>query len=245
MNEPNEPSYYEVALTNRQVLVSFIILLGCVLAAFVSGVYVGYQAEPLPEESVADTPAVAEPDEVAKLEEFKFFEDQEGEDQELDKPDLSALRESKSRGDTTLAQDLGASSNTVSTPRTTPAAAPPPPVPEKNRTPPEPAAPKQTPPPATATPPPPATASPAAKPTDSDGFIIQVFSSRDEAQAKKVLTLLQSGGYQAYLSPLDQGSLIMYRVRIGPFARRDLAEKVGSDIHQKYQLETWITAAGN
>ena len=31
MTEPREPSYYEIALTNRQVLVAFVLLLACVV----------------------------------------------------------------------------------------------------------------------------------------------------------------------------------------------------------------------
>jgi len=40
-NEQHEPSYYEIALTNRQVMAAFVILLLCVLGAFFSGVWVG------------------------------------------------------------------------------------------------------------------------------------------------------------------------------------------------------------
>ncbi len=232
MNDSNEPSYYEVALTNRQVLVSFVILLGCVLAAFVSGVYVGRQAEPLPESEVTESPAGQQPDEVAKLEEFKFFGEEGNGEGELEKPDLSSLREGEKAEETkTLAEDLG-SAPPPQDPPPPPRAAPP-----ASSTPPPPP-PASPPPPRVETPPPPAVAA-------GDGFIIQVFSSRDEDQAKKVLTRLKAGGYQAYLSPLDQGGLTMYRVRIGPFARRPQAEKVGADIHQKYKLETWITAASN
>jgi len=37
VSEPHEPSYYEIALTNRQVVVAFVILLVCLLSAFFSG----------------------------------------------------------------------------------------------------------------------------------------------------------------------------------------------------------------
>ena len=43
MNESNEPSYYEIALTNRQVVVAFVLILSSVMAAFLSGVWVGSQ----------------------------------------------------------------------------------------------------------------------------------------------------------------------------------------------------------
>ena len=44
MSEAREQSYYEIALTNRQVMAIFIVLLVCVLASFVSGLWIGRQA---------------------------------------------------------------------------------------------------------------------------------------------------------------------------------------------------------
>jgi cell division septation protein DedD len=69
-SEAREPSYYEVALTNRQVLVAFVVLLTCLLGAFLSGVWVGRGAEtavaaPLPAEPAP------EPDE--PVEQLSFF----------------------------------------------------------------------------------------------------------------------------------------------------------------------------
>ena len=63
MSHSHEPSYYEIALTNRQVLVVFVVLLVCVVAAFFSGVWIGQQdgepiiaevAEVLEDEPTAD-----------------------------------------------------------------------------------------------------------------------------------------------------------------------------------------------
>ena len=45
MSHSHEPSYYEIALTNRQVLVVFVVLLICVVAAFFSGVWIGQRDE--------------------------------------------------------------------------------------------------------------------------------------------------------------------------------------------------------
>jgi hypothetical protein len=41
VSDPREQSYYEIALTNRQVMTIFVVLLVCVLAAFLGGVWVG------------------------------------------------------------------------------------------------------------------------------------------------------------------------------------------------------------
>ena len=87
--------------------------------------------------------------------------------------------------------------------------------------------------------PPPAAAEPA------EGFVIQVFSTRDEGHAKKVVERLRQGGHEAFLSPVQVGSQTMYRVRIGPFDRRAAAENAATAITRDYKLETWVTAASN
>jgi cell division septation protein DedD len=74
-SEPREPSYYEVALTNRQVLVAFVVLLICLLAAFLSGVWVGRGPAPPPRVAkAAPAPAAAEPG-APPLEQLTFFAD--------------------------------------------------------------------------------------------------------------------------------------------------------------------------
>ena len=95
----------------------------------------------------------------------------------------------------------------------------------------------------------PTSVTPAPSPTPagepSDGFVVQVFSGRDEDQAKKVVQTLESDGYEAYLSPVKVGSQMRYRVRIGPFDDRGDAESVERIVRQKYRYETWVTSAAN
>lgn len=79
MAESHEPSYYEIALTNRQVVVAFIILLVCLLSAFFSGVWIGREGTAARVASVAegqilDTPP-QKPEEGQNLEELAFFDD--------------------------------------------------------------------------------------------------------------------------------------------------------------------------
>ncbi len=76
MHEPHEDSYYEVALSHRQVVWVFVVLLGCVVAAFLAGVWIGQQ-----QEGAARTLAVAAAQEPAErggreLEELNFFNDE-------------------------------------------------------------------------------------------------------------------------------------------------------------------------
>jgi cell division septation protein DedD len=247
VSDSHEPSYYEIALTHRQVLVSFVVLLACVLTAFVTGVWVGRKGQPPPviaedaprEEQVADT-------DLAQLDELKFFSEQEG-NGELQKPDLSKLADQPRRG-TTLAEDVGSAEPAIETATEATAEPPPPAAPPRREIPPPPPPPPT--PRAEPAPPPPAPPrevrpQPTADTEPRDGFIIQVFSSHDEEQAKKVLERLRQGGYQSYISPVQVGSKTMHRVRIGPYPSREPAEQAARKVQEEYRLDTWITAASN
>lgn len=77
MANSHEPSYYEIALTNRQVVVAFVILLICILCAFFSGVYIGREGTLRDQEQIVRaTPPPQAPgnDEGRELEEFEFFD---------------------------------------------------------------------------------------------------------------------------------------------------------------------------
>jgi DedD protein len=84
----HEPSYYEIALTNRQVVVAFVILLTCVVAAFFSGVWIGRESSARAQERMAmlarghgadgsegANGADKEKPDGQALQEFKFFAD--------------------------------------------------------------------------------------------------------------------------------------------------------------------------
>jgi len=75
----HEPSYYEIALTNRQVIVAFVVLLLCLIAAFFSGVWIGREsgARMAAEQVVRNTPPAEdekEKKEGQNLEELEFFQ---------------------------------------------------------------------------------------------------------------------------------------------------------------------------
>lgn len=245
----HEPSYYEIVLTNRQALVSFVVLLGSVLVAFAMGVWVGRMDQmPLVAAAapVAESPAV-EPGDLDGLEEFRFPSD--GEDAgnaELDKPALSQLRGNPAaqwaappcnRRDTTLAHDVG-SQRPSGTPSRTSGAPPPPPPPLRT-------APPRTAPPPPASPP--RHAAPPAAQT-GEGFIIQVFSTYDEGQANKLRERLIQNGHRAFVTPVQVGDqATKYRVRIGLFSDRSSAEKAAAKVRSAFpDLEApWVTAASN
>ncbi len=238
MSETNEPSYYEVALTNRQVLFSFVILLSCVLAAFVSGVWVGRNGSgPATTEGEQVAAADASPKDLEKFEEFKFFSDREG----VDDQSGSELRElaKEPRQGTTLTEDV---TSAGSSRQSAPAAEPQQPA----RRPPPPPTTQAAPPQTSPAPAPSQTVKPApTQVSQNDGLVIQVLSTRDEARAKRILNQLKQGGYPAFLSPVEVGSQVNYRVRVGPYRERPPAVKAASEVNSKFKLDTWITAAGN
>ena len=267
MSESTEPSYYEIALTNRQVVIAFVILLTLVLAIFLCGVWIGKNGQErlAAAGTLAPThPAAApsEPDQLANMEEFKFFAEEgaKGEKQAetLDKPNLAALdkpsanspqanaqetqqRPTTTQPSTTLAQDIGSERSAPSQTRSPqPATADNPSPPPATR----PAPPASTPAPAKKPAAAPPTTRPAA-PAAGDGFVVQVFSTRDEPQARKVLGELKGAGHRAFLSAVEVTGQTMYRVRVGPFSQRGEAEKIAGQVRRQMKLDPWVTAAGN
>jgi cell division septation protein DedD len=74
VNEARERSYYEIALTNAQVLVAFGILLACVAGAFLSGMWVARESLRDRLEAAESAPAAAEPAQgEASPDTFEFF----------------------------------------------------------------------------------------------------------------------------------------------------------------------------
>ena len=124
VNETHEPSYYEIALTNRQVMVVFVVLLMSVIAAFLSGVWIG-RGEPRdrtliaervrPVAAAASTLGADAPDGTAsqgaegagEVRSLNFFtNDKDKSDQPEPEAPLAQVVEAP-RQDTTLLEDVG------------------------------------------------------------------------------------------------------------------------------------------
>ena len=260
MSEPREPSYYEIALTNRQVVVGFVILLVCLLSAFFSGVWIGRESTARAQErlAAANTPPI-EKKEGQSLEDLEFFDSRKdkGHQARHEREETPAPAPAPAANGTTLAQDLAGKS-----PETHPEPSPEPsPVPVQVVNAPEP-----SPVPAAPTPAPErkgkgrnrdrlAEATPAASGSNRQAksaeiaetavpkgaSVIQVFSSQDRSQAESIRKRLVKGGQKAYLSPVDVAGHTMYRVRIGPFSSRPDAQKVAEKVRKTYKLDTWVT----
>jgi len=264
----HEPSYYEIALTNRQVVVAFVILLICLLCAFFSGVYIGREGTLRDQQQMVRTAPPAQPpanDEGRELDEFEFFDsannrasapDQRAELEPAAAPEKSP---SNSSSDTTLLEDFGGEDVA--------------PAPEEDaeevteaETPAErrirerrerearraaaaaealskPAAPAAEPAREEAPARPRRGAETAAAPASgSKGkVVIQVFSSAEKDQAERIRQRLANGGHPAFLSPVQVGGATMYRVLIGPYTTRGDAQKVADTVRKGYKLDTWIT----
>ena len=213
MSESHDQSYYEIALTNRQVLSIFVGLLVCMLVAFLGGVWLGQNADR--SVKVASTQAIVAADgSDAPLERLDFFNRSEA-------------------SPTSLAQ-AEATPDQKPEPvpvRKQPVAASPPPseeVPTRSAQPGPTAAARR----------PPAEPVTIATP---DSVVIQVFSSNEEAQARRVVDQLRARGYPALLSPVDVSGRTLHRVRIGPYTDRDEAEVVAESVRRAFDFETWIT----
>jgi cell division septation protein DedD len=261
--ESHEPSYYEIALTNRQVIVAFVILLVCLLSAFFSGVWIGREssARAAEQQVVRNTPPPQAPQEGNKLEELEFFDSG---NQAAEKPAQGRAEEPEEtpKAGTTLLEDVaGRQPADRSAPvEEEPAARSEPAVPAGVDAQPDPAAerlerrnkrrakaeaaaalaetaptPKPAPERAARTP------EPAAPKVPKGSVVIQVFSSADKTQADRIRGQLAGGGYQAYLSPVEKAGHTMYRVRIGPFSSRDDAQKTAEKVRKGYKLDTWVT----
>jgi cell division septation protein DedD len=235
----HEPSYYEIALTNRQVVVAFVILLACLLGSFFAGVWMGRGEAGTDLQSPAERQA-----EAGSVEELPFFSGGElgegdGEPQAVERaappaaPDpaeLRAEREARRRAERPAApppeDDELAGGEGPALGSDAPVAAPPEVRPEQ---------------PPVATSPGAPGGGAAAAPAGTAGPVIQVFSSNDRDQAERIIERLRTGGERPFMSPVEVGGQTMYRVRLGPFADRAEAESVADRVRRAYRLETWIT----
>ena len=211
MSAEHESSYYEIALTNRQVLTIFVVLLTCLVAAFLSGVWIGREDPregPL-EASASELPAE---EEAAQMTELNFFSDGSQRD-----GGGEAERQAPGRREAPAVEEPTA-----------------PPAVESKAPPPA-----QKPPAAQAPPPQPGPAAPA--PAATGGRVIQVFSTLDQAQADKLVRRLGEGGYPAYLVEENLKGRTTYRVRVGPYQQEERAQKIADELRREYRLETWIT----
>jgi hypothetical protein len=251
-SEPQEPSYYEVALTNRQVLIAFVALLTCLLVAFLAGVWIGRggtEAAAAQAASSTSRAAVQEP----PLEQLSFFNGTPSVGAATVKPPAAAplpkpagaapAQPAPSPSPAAAADDSEAMRQnleaTMAANRETPAMKMG--VGERTGSAPataEPAAPATTPAPATAKAAPPA----ATKPAPATGkLFVQVYSSNNGQRAREIAANLRKAGFPVALNESPKGSGKNFRVRVGPYETRAKAEEAAIRLRRDHRLDTWVT----
>lgn len=248
MNDARERSYYEIALTNGQVLGAFAILLVCVAGAFVSGMWVARDSfrdrlAALDAQPAAAAPAEGEP----SPDTFEFFGTETAENAEAEEaapasplPRLGSGAAPEARTTTAspeVAEDAPIVAEAAPEPR--PAAAEtraPASAPETERREPE----RASAPPERGSDAPAAPAA-AREPEPAAGaVVIQVFSGSDEGQANGLISRLRGDGYRAFLSPVEVDGRTLFRVRVGPYESRSAAETDAAEIKRRHRLDTWF-----
>lgn len=83
----------------------------------------------------------------------------------------------------------------------------------------------------------PAPAQPAATPAPASGWVVQVASFSQQANAERLQERLQEQGYQAFVESASTGSGSTWRVRVGPVPERAAAEKLQGEIAKAFDLK--------
>lgn len=73
---------------------------------------------------------------------------------------------------------------------------------------------------------------------------VQVFSVSSEKEARSAKQRLTKRGNHVSVSPASGPKGTVYRVRVGPFATRDLAAKAAEQLSREEKVQAWIVPAG-
>jgi cell division septation protein DedD len=241
-----EPSYYEVALTHRQVMVGLVVALTTVVVAFFAGIWIGRDQNAPPADVRAGGAAGAGA--ASEVEKLTFFGDDrtppakpatppapiapapsrpvETEHTAEAAPSAAADSESAKLRQT-LEAEMAANRVDGGEP---PAIAPGARV-SRGET--------SSTPPAAASPAAPAS-SPAAAPATGTLWI-QVYSSTNGERAREISTRLEKGGFAVRTLAPAGATGANYRVRVGPYPDRRRAERAATRLRREFKLDTWIT----
>lgn len=266
-SESHEPSYYEVALTNRQVLIAFVVLLTSIVAAFLSGVWIGRggSSPARPTAGIIEASTATDP----PLEQLTFFNGKEAGERgaatgttagtgakgaaEPASPKPASSVVSRMEGTTApnavaaaeesateaMRQNLDATmaANRTVPPGVTPDAA----APAGTRGPAQ-SSPTTQPAPSRPAPTKPATTQPATtKPAIAGRIFVQVYSSGNAARAREIVAQLRKAGFGVLVAESPKGGGTNHRVRVGPYAERAKADAAAVRLRREFRLETWVT----
>lgn len=216
-SESREPSYYEVALTNRQVLIAFVALLTCLVAAFFSGVWIGRGDPAAPRASSLEARATPSPE--PQLDQLSFFSGREAGARASATPALPPTQTPQPNRQPVV----------VPVPTATPTWTPPPTATATATRAPTPA--------------PTRAAAPASAEPAQGTVFVQVYSSSNGARAREIAGELRKAGFPVVLAEAPAGGGTTYRVRVGPYPSRDQAEQAAVKLRRQHRLDTWVTEA--
>ena len=82
------------------------------------------------------------------------------------------------------------------------------------------------------------------RPAEASGFWVQVDSLSSEDQAEARRRGLAQAGFTAAIVPGTGPKGAVYRVRVGPYATREEADRAAADIARKAKVKPWVVPPG-
>jgi len=76
------------------------------------------------------------------------------------------------------------------------------------------------------------------------GFSVQVGAFADSGPAAQLARKLEDKGLPVYVSPSAGADAKKWRVRVGPLATRDEADRIAARLEKQEKLPTWVMAEG-
>jgi cell division septation protein DedD len=219
--------YYEIQLTNKQLVFYFLAGATGLILSFLAGVMVGKGVDaptleardgPVNERIVPEEPSELAPDELTYAQRLE---------DEKPRATLEPSPDRPSRGAAAVVSTPTPRATPAPTPRATPTPAPTP-------------APTAT--PAAATPAPAPGAAVGRVPPEAAGaFTIQVGAFKDRASAQKIMDQLEAKGFAAYVVTPEVADGL-YNVRVGRYATRADADRVMTQLREKEKFKPFIVS---
>ncbi len=82
------------------------------------------------------------------------------------------------------------------------------------------------------------------RPAEASGFWVQVDSLSSKEQAESKRRGLASAGFKATVVPGSGPKGAVYRVRVGPYATREEADRAAAKVEAKVKVKPWVVPPG-
>jgi DedD protein len=74
-----------------------------------------------------------------------------------------------------------------------------------------------------------------------EGYAVQVVAAPTLEEAEAMAGTLTAAGHSVYVLPIVVGTVEHFRVRVGPFASREAAEKAADQLKRGGHPGAWVT----